>query len=482
MREIMVEPGFDDFRERARELLERRVSPACVRFVLEGAAPSLFGSLQETFDGERRNHVNVPRRFLELAAHVAHHGDPSRYDALYRLVYRLVWEERALLEMETDTDVHRCLQMQRDVKREVEKTRAFVRFTRTEGESGPLFIAYHPTRHPSLPLSAPFFARRFSDMQWAIITPQCSVSFDGELHFGPGGPMSDAPPVDELEGVFREYYRAIFNPARVKLKTMKQHMPQRYWAGLTETHSLTKLVQEAPGRVREMNEAAARLARVDELTPLANDGPQPLNVIREGLSRCQACALHNPATQVVAGEGPESAQLFVVGEQPGDEEDLAGRPFVGPSGQLLDQLLVSAGLRREELYLTNAVKHFSFVQRGKRRMHQQPRASEAAACRPWLIRELERVQPTGIVCLGVTAARAVLGQLVKLKDVRGRPLPVAWARFAIVSWHPAAILRSVDEQERRRRHHELALDLAHAKDLLKRVTRDEASEAFPRAG
>jgi uracil-DNA glycosylase family protein len=172
--------------------------------------------------------------------------------------------------------------------------------------------------------------------------------------------------------------------------------------------------------------------------------------LREAAAGCRACPLWRTGTQTVFGEGRKVSRLVLVGEQPGDQEDLAGRPFVGPAGRLLNEALEEAGLARADTYLTNAVKHFKWEPRGKRRIHQRPSTSEIAACRPWLEAELEVVQPHVLVCLGAVAAQALLGRGVRVTKDRGRRLESELAAVTFVTVHPSSILRAPDEQSRRR--------------------------------
>jgi uracil-DNA glycosylase len=172
--------------------------------------------------------------------------------------------------------------------------------------------------------------------------------------------------------------------------------------------------------------------------------------LREAAADCRACPLWRTGTQTVFGEGRKASRLVLVGEQPGDQEDLVGKPFVGPAGRLLDEALEEAGIARADTYLTNAVKHFKWEPRGKRRIHQRPAASEIAACRPWLEAELEVVKPHVLVCLGAVAAQALLGRGVRVTRDRGRPLESELAVVTFATVHPSSILRAPDEQSRRR--------------------------------
>jgi DNA polymerase len=175
-----------------------------------------------------------------------------------------------------------------------------------------------------------------------------------------------------------------------------------------------------------------------------------LPALQRAAAACRGCELYRRATQTVFGEGPRHARLVLVGEQPGDKEDIAGRPFVGPAGLLLNRALEQAGIARDAVYVTNAVKHFKWTARGKRRLHQRPREGEIDACRPWLEAEVRVLKPAAVVCLGATAARAVYGRTVRIKDMRGHAAPSPLHAKTFVTVHPSAILRLIDGVERER--------------------------------
>jgi DNA polymerase len=187
-----------------------------------------------------------------------------------------------------------------------------------------------------------------------------------------------------------------------------------------------------------------------------------LATLREAARGCTACPLWKTGTQTVFGEGLKRARLLLVGEQPGDREDLAGRPFVGPAGRLLDEALTEAGIDRADAYVTNAVKHFKWEPRGKRRIHQKPNRYEIEACRPWLEAELAVVRPEVLVCLGATAAQALLGRHVRVTRDRGRPLESELAPVALATVHPSSILRAPDDESRRRERAAFVDDLGVA--------------------
>jgi DNA polymerase len=309
-------------------------------------------------------------------------------------------------------------------------------------------------------------------MRWAILTPHRSVRWcpdTRQLTDGPPAQRADAPPADAGEALWLTYYRHIFNPARLNVPLMRQHMPAKYWRNLPEAAEIAALVAAAPTRTARMIEQAPGARVVAPRGPRRNpdhvdDVDQPLRTLAElsaAVQHCTACPLAQHATQGVSGSGPLRPPLMLVGEQPGDREDLAGLPFVGPAGQLLDQALAQAGIDRAQLYLTNAVRHFKHELRGKRRLHKTPAQREVMACRPWLLREIELVQPQAIVALGATAARALLGPGVKLAALRGQPWPGPGGRPVWVTWHPAALLR-LPADERQRTWPMWIADLAHA--------------------
>ena len=205
---------------------------------------------------------------------------------------------------------------------------------------------------------------------------------------------------------------------------------------------------------------------VDTAAPLIPARPT-LETLRKTAARCQACDLWKRGTQTVFGEGAAHAQVMLVGEQPGDSEDLEGRPFVGPAGKLLDRVLEEVGIDRGTVYVTNVVKHFKWEARGKRRIHKKPNVSEIAACRPWLDTEIELVKPRAIVCLGATAAQALLGRQFRLTAHRGEFIPSSLAPLLTATVHPSSILRAPDDETRRRERAAFAADLQRVAKALR---------------
>jgi uracil-DNA glycosylase family protein len=207
-----------------------------------------------------------------------------------------------------------------------------------------------------------------------------------------------------------------------------------------------------------------QLSLDETAAPLVPERPT-LPKLREAAAGCTACPLHETGTQTVFGEGTSSAEVVFVGEQPGDQEDLQGRPFVGPAGKLLDKALEDAGIDRSKVYVTNVVKHFKWQARGKRRIHQKPNWSEIAACRPWLEAELDVIEPRVLVCLGATAAHALLGRDFRVSRQRGELVESNLAENVIATVHPSSILRA-DDETREREYQELVKDLKTVAELI----------------
>jgi DNA polymerase len=459
-RRALATDNFADWRNQARDLLRHQIPPDQIDWIgSQNTQQPLFSS-QSLMTDTAEPAVVLPAAFVSLAELVARHSDPGRWAVLYRVAWRILHGERHLLHLEIDDDVAILNVMRRAVERDAYKMRAFIRFRKVNSECGEQFVAWYRPEHQTLASNAKFFVDRFGSMRWAILTPELSLFWDlKQLQTGPGVPRSQAPPEDELEDLWRTYYSTIYDPARLNLTAMRAQLPVRRWVDLPEARIIPELVRLSAGRVQQMADNQPRSA--SEFIPQTRS----LTALQNALRKCSACGLCRRATQPVWGEGNPNAHIMLVGEQPGDEEDLAGRPFVGPAGQILDQALHAAGLPRSELYVTNAVKAFRFEQRGKRRLHQTPRNSDIEVCRPWLLAELDAVQPQRIVCLGATAAQSVLGRKVQIKAERGRLFPHAGAQAA-VTYHPSAVLRNPDMAAQERLLADLISDLTLAKSEL----------------
>lgn len=405
----------------------------------------------------------LPRELMRLLRSISHFRHPGRWELMTRLALRASSEGRALIEDVVDPDVRHAQRMDQAVRQDCHKMHAFVRFRQVSDEGGSeAYFSWFEPAHEILRRAAPFFVKRFPNMHWTIATPDGSAVWNGQtLQIIAAPSEQPGPAADPLEELWRTYYRSICNVSRINPRAMQREMPQRYWAHLpeaTEISSLIRYGQERFDRRRVLLDVEKFVAAKGVQQEL--DRPV---VSHADLKGCQRCALWRRATQPVAGEGPANAALMLVGEQPGDEEDLRGRPFVGPAGRLLDELLGVAGIERSQLFVTNAVKHFKWEPRGRMRVHKRPLAGEVAACAPWLDLEISTVRPRVIVALGLTAMNALLGIRGSIESVRHRLHNHESGAGILVTYHPSAVLRSVGDVALRLRE-ALIDDLRHAAD------------------
>jgi DNA polymerase len=455
---------FSEWRDAARAALAADIPPDMIDWQLQNDGAGLFDFAGEALPvpGAHGAQVSVPASFVALAQAIICHSDPGRFALLYRLLWRLK-RDRALLQFKSDPDVSEARLLEKSVRRDCHKMTAFVRFKELplpQGQGGRRrFVAWFEPDHFIVERTAAFFQRRFTDMDWLIATPNGSAQWDGDVLETSRQALPKPDLTDETDELWRTYYANIFNPARLKIKAMTAEMPKKYWKNLPEADLIPGLVLGAEARVLEMAAKAASQPQPFhhrlQAAASARETPQPVpdgtlaSLAREA-SQCTRCALHCKATQTVFGMGPEDAKVMIVGEQPGDHEDLVGKPFVGPAGQLLDRVLAEAGIDRKKLYVTNAVKHFKYETRGKRRIHQRPNAGEVEQCRWWLNREIALVRPKLVVAMGATALYALTGGKEKISEIRGRPIPMQEGRTLFITVHPSYLLRLPDAQEKER--------------------------------
>ena len=448
------ETDLDGFRQEARTLLARRVAPDHVHWSagpyhddLFATAPAPDDDLEAPTSG-----INVPAAFVELCHTVILHSEPQRFALLYRLLWRLV-HEPGLRHDPLDPDMLKARELAQSVRRDIHKMHAFVRFRQVpdgDDPADPLHVAWFEPDHHIVEANGPWFRRRFANMRWAILTPRRCVEWDRQqLRFRPGASRDEAPPADAGEQLWLTYYQSIFNPARLKLKMMQKEMPRKYWRNLPEAQLIAPLAAQAQERSGLMLEqpASVTLRRIPRFPdkPVLVPGTGSLPALQEAMEKCRECPIGALATQAVPGAGPLYASLMFVGEQPGDQEDLRGQPFVGPAGQLFERGLARVGLDRQAVFVTNAVRHFKFDLRGKRRIHKTPTQQEALACRHWLDEEIGLVQPRALVALGGTAARSLLGRPVAVLSERGQWFEREDGLRVLVTVHPSALLRMQPE-------------------------------------
>jgi uracil-DNA glycosylase len=455
---------FDFWRERARALVQCDIPPDRVAWIEPGGGGTLFshGDRRLPMPARDARPVRASRAFVDLAKSALCNSDPERFALLYRVLWRLQTKPR-LLEDAADPDIRRVHELAKAVRRDIHKMRAFVRFRMVEdGDGAEHYVAWFEPEHRILRANAGFFVRRFANMRWSILTPKGSLHLGGEvLEEGPPARRADAPAGDPTEELWRKYYASIFNPARLKIGALLKEMPRKYWKNMPEAALIPELVAGAQAREAAMVAAGA----VD-----MGEKPTSLSAIDKAIHACRMCPIGFLDNQAVMGEGPRDAALMIVGEQPGDQEDLAGRPFVGPAGQLLDRHLERAGIDRSSVYVTNAVKHFKFVQRGKRRLHQSPTAKEIDICRWWVEGERALVQPKLILAMGASAARGMLGKTVSISKARGAPIALdgidgAGGSELWVTAHPSYLLR-LDGPAREEQSRMFDADLAAVKERL----------------
>lgn len=461
--ELLEPDDFEFWRERARALIQCDVPPDRIAWIEPGGSGDLFAH------GERRAPVppgdappvRANRRFVSLAKNAALHSDPERFALLYRLLWRFQANPR-MMEDKADPDVRRIEELDKNVRRDSHKMHAFVRFRLVEDEEtdGEHYVAWFEPQHHILRANAGFFMRRFANMRWSILTPQGSLHWDTEtMREGPPADRADAPGGDPMEDLWRTYYASIFNPARLKIGAMLKEMPRKYWKNMPEAALIPELVAGAQKRESTMVEAG---------TLEFEERPETLAAIDRAIHACRKCPIGELENQAVMGEGPQDAALMIVGEQPGDQEDQSGRPFVGPAGQLLDTHLEKAGIDRRAAYVTNTVKHFKYVQRGKRRLHQSPGAKEIDTCRWWIESERAIVQPKLVLAMGASAARGMLGKTVSISKARGSPIALEDGSELWITAHPSYLLR-LDGPAREEQARLFDADLAAVKERLEEL-------------
>lgn len=455
MIDIRFDGSFDAWRVQARDLASKKILPESINWNSQELS---FGNLYPA-NSSGRHSLKVPKDFIDLAKTLSYARAKYKWDLLYRILYRLNFENANLLHISVDSDIRQAQLLQKSIKRDIHKMHAFVRFKKVSANDHEQYVAWHNPEHLIVRPASHFFVKRFGDKPWSIYTPDESAHWNLEkLSFGPGKAQHEFQLTDSWDELWKTYYSSIYNPARLNLKAMRNEMSPKYWASMPETALIKELVRKTPQSLERFKATQAQ--------PIAIDPRWSLEQLKKEALQCKACPLFQKATQTVFGEGNPNAGMMIVGEQPGDKEDLAGRPFYGPAGELLHQSLEQLQINRSEIYFTNAVKHFKWQpdRSGKKRIHQSPRGSEMATCQSWLEAEITRVNPKLIVALGLTAATSVLGIKQSISELRGQVIQREGKSNVIVSWHPAAILRSRTEEEKNLRWEQLSSDLKLAKE------------------
>ena len=424
MRQVVLrgETDWAGWRAATRALVLAGVGPAELEWVV-GGVPETLPDATGSF--------NVPRALVGLAGLAFQAREPARFG----LLYGLVWRAHRGEAMPDDPDMALAGRWAHAVRADAHRMRTHLRFM----PSGEGFLGWYAPAHYVLEANASLLAGRFPARPLTIVTPDGSAHWDRGKHwFGAG--LSQASDDETLRAWWEAHADVILADARDG-------------TSLPEAEDLG----EAP-------RPPDRPGLGPVVLPVAVD--PALADAKLQAAECQRCDLCDAATQTVFGEGPADAAVMFVGEQPGDQEDIIGRPFVGPAGQLLDRALEEAGIDRRAIYITNAVKHFKFTPRGKRRIHVSPSPEEIAACGFWLETERGRVRPKLLVLMGGSAARGVLGRAVAVTRERGQAMVLADGQTVFITVHPSYLLRVPEGEAQAREYAAFVRDLAAVRALI----------------
>jgi len=378
----------------------------------------------------------VSRSLIAVASLAIQAREPGRFDLLYRLFWRVNAGRQA-----DAAEMRRAQGLAYAVRAEAHKMRALLRYLPVQEGNRTRYLGWYEPAHFVLEANAQLIARRFSELTFSILTPDGAAHWDGsELRFSSGADRASVPDDNALRSWWQRQHINLLREARVGTE-----------------------VPEA-----EQLDEAPRSPDRPSLAPvvLKLHADRPLQEAIHEASNCRRCHLYASATQTVFGEGPAQASAVFIGEQPGDQEDLIGRPFVGPAGQIMDRAMEEAGIDRRTVYITNAVKHFKFEPRGKRRLHKTPETPEIQACRFWLDVELVRLRPKLVVAMGSTAARAVLGRVITITRERGKPIAMPDGQQVFVTVHPSFLLRVPDEDAKMREYRAFVADMRKVAELI----------------
>jgi probable DNA metabolism protein len=431
MRRIVLksETDWEGWRQATRSLVLAGVEPEAVTWSVGNKTTSI---------PDANGSFHVPRALVSLASLAIQARDADRFGLLYSLVRRVNAGEK-LLEDDTDPDLSLVRRMALAVRAEAHRMRTNMRFLAVPEDGRTRFLGWFESAHFVLPANAQLMARRFPELMFSAVTPDGAAHWDGSsLLFGSG--LRHAEDDEALQAWWETHRDTLLEQATSEVS-------------IPEAESL----DEAP---RSPDRPA--LGRVVLHT---RSDPALLRSAKEA-SACHRCPLYESATQTIFGEGPSDAPVLFVGEQPGDQEDTIGRPFVGPAGQMMDRAMEEAGIDRRTVYVTNAVKHFKFTQRGKRRIHQTPEVPEIHACGFWLDVERVHVRPRLLVLMGGSAARAVLGRAVTISRERGRPIRMPDGPDVFVTVHPSYLLRLPDAAAKAREYDAFVRDLKAIRALV----------------
>uniref|UniRef100_E1TAF8 Type-4 uracil-DNA glycosylase n=1 Tax=Burkholderia sp. (strain CCGE1003) TaxID=640512 RepID=E1TAF8_BURSG len=484
LRSIEISNNFDAWRAASLAALAQGLAPEAIEWRVSEGPGSKSPVEQAAFDyGEHVGvahpvaaapAVHVSKELAALLRDAALYREPHRWAFLYKVLWRWQQGDRAAASP-ADEDGARLYRMAKCVRRAKHDMIAYVRFQKNADASVPEYIAWYEPEHDVLAWGAEHFAQRMGRSTWLIATPHGAAFWDGaELRIDDDRALRNphrCETNDEAQALWLAYYRSTFNPARLNEAALTQHMPVRFWKALPEGRLIPGMISEARSGARRLAQASGVAAFNGKAISVEAEVAQPLREQPSSLDACRRCDLWRHATQAVGGVGPRDARIMVIGEQPGDHEDLSGQPFVGPAGQLLNSAITQAGLRREQLYLTNAVKHFKWEPRGKRRLHKTAAQREMQACSHWLTQELETVRPSVVVTLGTTALNALLGEKSSLQDYLHGPFELEGG-WGIATYHPSFALRQQSDAARDKVMVAIRNALSEARKLVQSISGD----------
>lgn len=419
-----------------------------------------------------RNIKKIPyfKDFKSLVENVLCHSDESKFDLLYDFFVDYVKNPNVIKNpIHKDLSVLKVFSKQ--VSRDIHKMRAFVRFNECTKDGKIYYIAFHKPDHYILLKNSSFFMERFNNMNWVIFSPYGVISWNQKELFYDEKSFSQSDfPDDPFVNLWKTYFSNIFNPARLKIKAMKNEMPIRYWSNMPETELIPDLIRSASERVTVMKETALKNSMdANFFIPQTSD----LSKVNSAMNICRACNLCELNTKAVSGRGSASPRVLILGEAPGDTEEKESTCFVGPAGQLLFDSLKNIGAALEEIYFTNAVKHFNFKQSGNMRIHKTPTPTHTMSCRPWLSKEISLLKPEIIICLGKTAAHSIFGFPMPLESLRGEVHQTKFCEKTFVTYHPARILREQNLELKQKLLNEFNADLKLSIDNCYRQKNDK---------
>lgn len=429
MRHVVLnsETDYEGWRQATRALVLAGVPPDALTWSV-GRSRSAYPDSTGTFQ--------VPRGLVDLASLAIQNRNAERFGLLYGLVWRAHAGEHL---PDNDAAVTLVRRMALAVRADAHRMRTLMRFLPVPEDGRTRFLGWHEPAHFVLQANARLMVRRYSGLLLSIVSPDAAAHWDGStLLFGAG--LRHVPDDEALLAWWESHRDMLLDQANSEVS-----VPE------------AEDVDEAP-------RPPDRPALGPVVLPVRPD-PALLRAATDA-SLCHRCPLHAPASQTVFGEGPSGATVMFVGEQPGDQEDRIGRPFVGPAGQILDLALEEAGIDRRTIYVTNAVKHFKFTQRGKRRLHQTPEVPEIQACGFWVDIERTHLRPKLIVLLGASAARALLGRQVTISRERGRSIVTASGQTVFVTVHPSYLLRLPNKAAKDREYAAFVRDLRAIRTLI----------------